>query len=210
MTDYKSPLKEALCEFKKKEIKIFKESDNPFFKSKFADLATILDAIEAEAAKCGIVIYSQVGIEGENRLLRTTISHKDSDEEIISTFPVFGGKPQELGSSISYARRYNIQSLLNLTAEDDDGNAANKAAEKGKPKPTAQEDPNRTAGTKKTFITTYYNDIAACSDTDSLDILIVSNKESYEMVLSTYKEDVKEQIVSETDKRIAAKRNELN
>jgi hypothetical protein len=36
-------------------------------------------------------------------------------------------KPQEIGSSITYARRYNIQSLLNLAAEDDDGNAANEA-----------------------------------------------------------------------------------
>ena len=130
--EYKSPLKTAICEFKKKGIVIKKESDNPFFKSKYADLPTILDAIEVEAAKCGLVITSQL-IAGDAIVLTTTLAHKDSEETIVSTFPVFGSKPQEIGSSISYARRYNIQSLLNLAAEDDDGNAAQQS------KPTAKQ-----------------------------------------------------------------------
>jgi hypothetical protein len=125
MSEYKSPLKSAICEFKKKGITIKKGTENPFFKSKYADLATVLDAIEETAADCGLVIYSQL-VAGESSVLTTTLSHKDSDECLVSSFPVFGTKPQEIGSSISYARRYNIQSLLNLAAEDDDGNAASK------------------------------------------------------------------------------------
>jgi hypothetical protein len=126
MSEYKSPLKTAICEFKKKGIVIKKESANPFFKTAYANLATILDAIEVEAANCGLVIHSQL-VTGDTIVLTTTLSHKDSDEAIVSSFPVFGQKPQEIGSSISYARRYNIQSLLNLAAEDDDGNEAQKA-----------------------------------------------------------------------------------
>jgi len=42
-------------------------------------------------------------------------------------FPVFGTKPQEIGSSITYARRYNLQALLDLSTDDDDGNSANDA-----------------------------------------------------------------------------------
>lgn len=144
MSEYKSPLKAAICEFKKKGIVIKKESANPFFKSKYADLPTILDAIEIEAAKCGLVITSQL-IAGEAIVLTTTLSHKDSDESIISTFPVFGSKPQEIGSSISYARRYNIQSLLNLAAEDDDGNAAQEG------KPTSKQVYGTAAAMKKKF-----------------------------------------------------------
>lgn len=124
---YESPLKSAICEFKKKAITIKKETENPFFKKNYADLATILDAIEVKAAECGIVIFSQL-VKDDGLMLRTTIEHKDGAETIASTFPVFGNKPQEIGSSISYARRYNIQSLLNLVAEDDDGNNANQAA----------------------------------------------------------------------------------
>jgi hypothetical protein len=126
MTDYKSPLKEALCKFKQLNIKIHKESDNPYFKSKYADLSVILTAIENDAAKVGLVITSRLDITSAGeRILITELEHKDSMERIASIFPVFGAKPQEIGSSVTYARRYNIQSLLNLAAEDDDGNAAN-------------------------------------------------------------------------------------
>jgi hypothetical protein len=58
------------------------------------------------------------------------MTHKDSEEIEDSSFPIFGNKPQELGSSISYARRYNIQALLNLAAEDDNGDAANASSNK--------------------------------------------------------------------------------
>lgn len=125
---YTSPLKEAFCKFKQLDTHITKESDNPFFKSKYADLATILDAIEKDMATLGLLVSSRTELIGDALYTRTTVSHKDSDEVIESIFPVFGNKPQEVGSSITYARRYNIQSLMNLAAEDDDGNAANKTA----------------------------------------------------------------------------------
>jgi len=124
---YNSPLKDAMCKFKQLKTKITKDSDNPFFKSKYADLATICDAVEEDMASFGLFISSCTTLIGETLYTRTTILHKDSDESMESIFPVFGNKPQEVGSSITYARRYNIQSLLNLAAEDDDGNAANKA-----------------------------------------------------------------------------------
>lgn len=130
--EYKSPLKEALCKFKQLNTKITKDSDNPFFKSKYADLATILDAVEEDMASFGLLISSRTELIGETLYTRTLVLHKDSDETMESIFPVFGNKPQEVGSSITYARRYNIQSLMNLAAEDDDGNAANK----GKPAKT--------------------------------------------------------------------------
>jgi len=59
---------------------------------------------------------------------------------------VFGQKPQEIGSSISYARRYNIQSLLNLAADDDDGNEAQKA------KPAAKQVYGTNAAMKKKYL----------------------------------------------------------
>jgi hypothetical protein len=60
--------------------------------------------------------------------LVTTVIDIDSWELITSEFPVFWSKPQEVGSSVSYARRYNLQALLDIpTDEDDDGNSANTA-----------------------------------------------------------------------------------
>ncbi len=124
-----SQLADAICEFKKLSITIKKGSDNPFFKSKYADLPTILEAVELELANLGVIVVSRSALIGEEWVLITDLIHKESQENLSSVFPLFGSKAQDVGSSITYARRYNIQSLLNLAAEDDDGNAANK----GKP-----------------------------------------------------------------------------
>lgn len=168
-----SPLKAAICAFKQEEITIKKSSDNPFFKSKYADLATILDAIESKAAKYGLVITSSLRMDTgtEAWVLETTLEHKDSDEKKISTFPVFGGKPQEIGSSITYARRYNIQSLLNLAAEDDDGNA------------TANTTVFKTASAKKTSATELMNIMEALETLGELEAF----KEDYKQDINAFK-----------------------
>jgi hypothetical protein len=137
MTKEASILKAAICEFKKKNIKILKESTNPHFKSKYADLATILDAVEKDAAECGLIITSTVAYVDTSLILTTRLSHKDTEEFESTIFPIFGSKPQELGSSITYARRYNIQCLLNLAADDDDGQAANTSQQVKKADPAA-------------------------------------------------------------------------
>jgi hypothetical protein len=59
--------------------------------------------------------------------VETTLIESVSGESIVSSFPIFGTKPQEVGSSMTYARRYNIQALLDLSTDDDDGNLANSA-----------------------------------------------------------------------------------
>lgn len=134
-TENKLTLKAAICEFKKKDIAILKDKDNPFYKSKYADLSSILGSVEAEMATVGLLITSVIKYHDTHLVLETTLEHKDDDEKIVSVFPVFGGKPQEIGSSVTYARRYNIQSLLNLAAEDDDGNATQSAKPVKKPEP---------------------------------------------------------------------------
>lgn len=133
MTEPKSILRAAICEFKKNVEKITKDNDNPFFKSKYADLATILNIIDKPLAEAGLAITSNIEYLAEDLICRTNLTHKDSDEVATSIFPIFGAKPQEIGSSVTYARRYNIQALLNLAAEDDDGNKANEGNKVKKP-----------------------------------------------------------------------------
>lgn len=123
-------LAEALIEFKKQDIAIFKQSTNSYFKkangegSKYADLATILEAVEVPLAELGIIISSHSHLIGEQWVETTTLEFGAEKKE--SSFPLFGNDPQKMGSSITYARRFNIQSLLNLAALDDDGNEAAK------------------------------------------------------------------------------------
>jgi hypothetical protein len=117
-------LAEALIEFKKQDIEIFKQSVNPHFKSKYADLATILEAIEVPVAELGVLITSHSHFEG-GQWVETTVLEFGA-ESMPSSFPLFGGDAQKMGSSITYARRFNLQSLLNLAAVDDDGSEAAK------------------------------------------------------------------------------------
>lgn len=113
----------ALLGFHKEVGIIGKTSTNPFFKSKYADLPTILSAINEPLLNNGLVV-SQFP-EGEFGL--TTRLMHSSGEWMESTYYMKPVKttPQDTGSAITYQRRYAIGAILNLNIdEDDDGNKA--------------------------------------------------------------------------------------
>lgn len=99
---------------------------NPHFKSRYADLAEIRDTVMPTLSKHGIALvqYTQIGSAGF--YLVTRLMH-ESGEVIESRFPLPENtdKPQQMGSAITYARRYMMAAICGITAEeDDDGNAA--------------------------------------------------------------------------------------
>ena len=114
----------ALHKFQSLGIKITKDSDNPFFKSKYADLPTILDAVCVPLNESGLVISQNPN--GKN--LETVIFHVESGEYISSSIEMSckdWTNPQAVGSAITYFRRYSICAMLNLNIDtDDDGNNA--------------------------------------------------------------------------------------
>ena len=104
-----------------------KDSKNPFFKSNYADLSSVIDASLPAFNAEGIAIL-QLNDVGPNGLpvVQTVLLH-ESGEYIGSNTPVIVSKvndPQALGSAISYARRYGLQSTVTLKNADDDGEAA--------------------------------------------------------------------------------------
>lgn len=103
-----------------------KDSQNPFFKSKYADLNAIREACMPALNSNGIsVLQPTVQIEGRN-FVQTILLH-ESGEFISGLTEIVYNKPndaQAQGSGITYARRYGLQSLMNVGAEDDDGNKA--------------------------------------------------------------------------------------
>jgi hypothetical protein len=116
MSIYKSL---SACKADFKPIK--KESENPYFKSKYADLETIKSSVDSALLKHGLVIVSRIA-DGN---LHTSLVHIESGDAIDSVFPLTPGlDAQKRGSEITYGRRYSIQCLLDLVAEDDDGNQA--------------------------------------------------------------------------------------
>lgn len=112
----------ALCKFQQEVGKVKKDSKNPYFKSKYASLADILDVIQKPLSECGLSIMQMP--KGENEL--ETILMHNSGEWFLSSYAMRPVKndPQSIGSCITYQRRYAISSILNLNIDDDDANKA--------------------------------------------------------------------------------------
>jgi hypothetical protein len=107
-----------------------KDSVNPHFKSRYADLATVLKTVRPVLSKHGIAFTQTTRVEDDGRMLLVTRLHW-RDEEVVGYYPVSPTKndPQGLGSAMTYARRYALQAIVGVAADDDDdGNAASNAA----------------------------------------------------------------------------------
>lgn len=115
----------SLWIFREKVSAVKKDADNPFYKSKYADLNSVLEVIKEPLKESGLSLSHRCFNVEWSYSVVTTLCHSETGEIIESEFPVFWSKPQEIGSSISYARRYNLMALLDIPTEDDDGNTAN-------------------------------------------------------------------------------------
>jgi len=97
---------------------------NPHFKSKYADLAAVLSAARKPLSANGLAIVQTIG----DGVLHTRLLHT-SGQWIASEHPLpMAGRPQEIGSALTYARRYSLSALIGIAAdEDDDATGAEKA-----------------------------------------------------------------------------------
>ena len=115
----------------KKIESVIKDKTNPYFKSKYADLTGVIDACKDKLNSEGIAILQP--IDGMN--VETILIH-ESGEWFSSLTPIVSkeaNNPQMLGSAITYAKRYGLQSMVLLPADDDDGQSASKEV-KAEPK----------------------------------------------------------------------------
>ena len=119
-------LADALSQAQGELTGAIKDSSNPFFKSKYADLAAVQDAIRGPFSKHGLAYIqtNQPTIQGYVSV-QTLLAHK-SGEWIRGTLILPMAKPdaQGAGSAITYARRYALAAIAGIAQIDDDGNAA--------------------------------------------------------------------------------------
>ena len=121
-----------LNEFSQKVGAVRKNANNPFHKSKYATIESVIDTISGPLKECGIGYFQCV----EDRFLVTTVYSLDEGGIITSRVPLLLQKEdmQQLGSAITYARRYALVSMFGLEQEDDDGNyASGKSTTQQKP-----------------------------------------------------------------------------
>jgi hypothetical protein len=102
-----------------------KDVENGFFKSKYADLASCIDAAKKALSTNGLAVTQVTDITDHGLILRTTLMHS-SGEWMSGVYPIDPIKkdPQGYGSAITYARRYAFCAITGVAADDDDGNAA--------------------------------------------------------------------------------------
>lgn len=112
-----------------------KDSENPHFKSKYADLASVWEACREALAKNEIAVVQPVTGGPETITISTMLIHS-SGESLCSSFTIRPGKAdaQGLGSAITYGRRYGLASMVGVAPEDDDGNAASEGKPRATPK----------------------------------------------------------------------------
>lgn len=112
-----------------------KGAANPFFKSKYADMNSVVDAVRVPFSNHGLS-YSQFPIYQDGLVGVETILMHESGEFISSelVLPITKKDAQAAGSAITYARRYALQSIAGIPSEDDDGNEASKPAAHKEPK----------------------------------------------------------------------------
>ena len=134
-----------------------KDSINPHFKSKYADLASVWDACREHLTKNGLSVIQMPGKDETGYYVETVLAHS-SGEFVSCKLHIVPIKddPQGLGSSITYARKYALAAIAGIAPDDsdDDGEAAmgrsdsrrehsERAMVQGKPQPisrSSQED----------------------------------------------------------------------
>jgi hypothetical protein len=112
-----------------------KDSDNPGYSSKYADLASIWDAIRKPLADNGLSVIQPVAVAGACVEVTTVLMHS-SGQWLSSTLTMEAQRqspdgtwekidtPQAIGSVITYARRYALAPMVGVAPEDDDGEGA--------------------------------------------------------------------------------------
>lgn len=105
---------------------IKKDEDNPFYKSKYFDINTLIAELKPLLnEECLIVLQPLTHVEGK-AALSTIVFDAEKGERLIESVVVLpeNADPQKMGSIITYFRRYALQSLFLLEAADDDANSA--------------------------------------------------------------------------------------
>lgn len=127
----------ALVKAQSEMSNAIKDSANPFFKSKYADLNAIREACMPALSKHGIALLQPtVSIDSRN-YVETILMH-ESGQWISGLTEILFTKQndaQAQGSGITYARRYGMQSFVNIGADDDDGNTASTPTKQQLPPP---------------------------------------------------------------------------
>lgn len=140
-------LAKALLEAQKVMKHAPKDAVNPFHKSRYADLVTVVDTLREPLTDNGLCYAQGTSMEGDRVVVTTRLIHAPSGQwiETDTASKTKGGEdPQSVGGAITYLRRYGLSAIVGLVADDDDdgnqssGRPAAPAQRQSAPPPRAQ------------------------------------------------------------------------
>lgn len=144
-------ISKAMAKFQSEVKQPFKDANNPFFKSKYVPLESVVESITSIAPKHGISFVQWASNDDTGRVgVSTMIMHTSG--EYIEFDPVFmnadKNTAQGAGALISYLKRYSLSAVFGITSDqDDDGNQASGNTSKPKQQPKAK--PEQIANVKE-------------------------------------------------------------
>lgn len=111
-----------------------KSSTNPHFKTKYADLAAVVEAVVDALNTNGIAVMQHCHESPSGVIVETVFLHESGESLPCGKLHVPAAKndPQGYGSALTYARRYSLMAACGIAPEDDDGNAGTKATKQAR------------------------------------------------------------------------------
>jgi hypothetical protein len=126
--------------------KALKQSNNPHFRMKYADLGNVMDACLPALTKNGICLVQPTGRDTDGHYVDTVLIHASGESLSCRVYLILSKQDmQGYGSAVTYARRYGLMCMAGIAPEDDDGNAAVENARQA-PRQQARQEPARDAG----------------------------------------------------------------
>lgn len=118
----------ALVKAQKQFGPALKTSTNPHFRSKYADLAAVVEAVIDALNDNGIAMIQALHECNDGVIVSTTFIHESGEVIDCGKLHVPAAKqdPQGYGSALTYARRYSLMAAAGIAPEDDDGNASSR------------------------------------------------------------------------------------
>ena len=145
-------LRQAMLEFQRLAVTAKKDGKNPHFRSNYSTLESVISAVN-QGNQFGLFFTQEIDYVYTSHMdtksevvVVTTVRHVIDESTYVSKLPIIMSKanyenPQKIGSAITYAKRYTLQSVYGLPSEDDDGNEASKPTiQVSKPKMKGEDD----------------------------------------------------------------------
>ena len=194
-----SELAKALCKAQSIMESVKKTSENPYFSSRYADLASVWDSVRKPLTDNGLCVIQAPEFMDGKVVVTTMLAHNSGEwvKASLHITPKDLSNPQTYGSIIQYFRRYCLQGFAGSANvdEDDDGEAGRKASEGGEKKEEKKEpekkvkNPGKTTPGQQKYVSGLFSKTGYKTDSDQLNYAkSVVNHEVTDLNLLTFDE----------------------